>query len=160
MPATGAWSMRKALVVLAGATVVTALVAEMLVGALEEFGHQVGLSEFFLAVVVVAIVGNAAEHGGAIVVARRGKIKLATEIAVSSAAQVAVFVAPAAALLSVLVGTGLPLAFRPVEIVTMAIATIAVSVLVLDGRSKSWKGVALIGVYVAIVGAYWIAGDR
>ena len=91
---------------------------------------------------------------------RRGKIKLATEIAVSSAAQVAVFVAPAAALLSVLVGTGLPLAFRPVEIVTMAIATIAVSVLVLDGRSKSWKGVALIGVYVAVVGAYWIAGDR
>ena len=160
MPATGAWSMRRALVVLGIATVITALVAEMLVGALEEFGHQVGLSEFFLAIVVVAIVGNAAEHGGAIVVARRGKIKLATEIAVSSAAQVAVFVAPAVALLSVLVGPGLPLALRPVEIVTMALATIVVSVLVLDGRSKSWKGLALVGLYVAVVGAYWIAGDR
>jgi Ca2+:H+ antiporter len=160
LPATGAWSMRRAIVVLGIATVATALVAEMLVATLEEFGHQVGLSEFFLAVVVVAIVGNAAEHGGAIVVARRGKIKLATEIAVSSAAQVAVFVAPAAALLSVLVGEGLPLSFRPIELATMGIATAAVAILVLDGRSRSWKGLTLVGVYVLIVAAYWIAGDR
>jgi Ca2+:H+ antiporter len=154
-----AWSMRTAIIVLGGATVVTALVAEMLVGSLEEFGHQVGLSEFFVAIVVVAIVGNAAEHGGAIVVATRGKIKLATEIAVSSAAQVAVFVAPAAALLSAIVGTGLPLAFRPVELATMAIATIVVGLLVMDSRSVKWKGAALVVVYVAIVVAYWMAGD-
>ena len=86
-------------VVLGIATVATAFVAEMLVGSLEEFGDEVGLSDFFVSIVIVAIVGNAAEHGGAIVVATRGKIKLATEIAVSSAAQVALFVAPAAALL-------------------------------------------------------------
>ena len=112
--------MRTALVVLGIATVATAFVSEMLVGSLEAFGESAGLSDFFVAIVIVAIVGNAAEHGGAIVVARRGKIKLATEIAVSSAAQVAVFVAPAAALLSAIVGTGLPLAFRPVELATMA----------------------------------------
>jgi Ca2+:H+ antiporter len=131
----------------------------MLVGSLEEFGHTVGLSDFFVAIVIVAIVGNAAEHGGAIVVARRGKIKLATEIAVSSAAQVAVFVAPAAALLSALVATGLPLTFRPVELVTMATATLVVTLLVADAHSKRWKGAALVSVYLITVGAYWIAGD-
>ena len=78
-----AWSMRTALVVLGVATVATAFVAEIVVGSLEEFGDKVGLSEFFVSIVIVAIVGNAAEHGGAIVVATRGKIKLATEIAVS-----------------------------------------------------------------------------
>ena len=135
--------------------------AEMLVGSLEAFGEAVGLSDFFVAIVIVAIVGNAAEHGGAIVVARRGKIKLATEIAVSSAAQVAVFVAPAAALLSALVGTGLPLAFRPVELATMAVATLVVSLLVLDARSKRWEGRrARRRLRRRVVAAYWIAGDR
>ena len=86
---------------------------------LDEFGHAVGLSEFFVAVVIVAIVGNAAEHGGAIVVAYRGNMKLAAEIAISSSAQVAVFVAPAVALLSWIVGPGLPFTFRPVELATM-----------------------------------------
>ena len=159
-PSLGAWSMRTALVVLGVATVATALVAEMLVGSLEEFGEAAGLSDFFVAVVIVAIVGNAAEHGGAIVVARRGKTKLATEIAVSSAAQVAVFVAPAAALLSVAVGTGLPLAFRPIELAAMAGATLLVGLMVLDGRSQRWKGFALVGVYGLAVAAFWMAGDR
>ena len=154
-----AWSMRTALVVLGIATVATAFVSEMLVGSLEEFGHAVGISDFFVAIVIVAIVGNAAEHGGAIVVARRGKIKLATEIAISSAAQVAVFVAPAAALLSALVGTGLPLAFRPVEVVTMALATAVVAFFVLDARSKRWEGAVLCTTYVAVAAVYWVAGD-
>src|SRR5262249_51126530 len=138
-----AWSMQTALIVLGIATVATAFVSEMLVGSLEAFGEAAGLSDFFVAIVIVAIVGNAAEHGGALVVARRGKIELATEIAVSSAAQVAVFVAPAAALLSALVGTGLPLAFRPVEVATMAIAVVAVSLVIVDARSKRWEGAAL-----------------
>jgi Ca2+:H+ antiporter len=154
-----AWSMRTSLVVLGIATVATAFVSEMLVGSLEAFGEAAGLSDFFVAIVIVAIVGNAAEHGGAIVVARRGKIKLATEIAVSSAAQVAVFVAPAAALVSALVGTGLPLAFRPIELVTMAAATLIVGLMVIDARSHRWEGATLIGCYVAAAAAYWIAGD-
>ena len=77
------------------ATVATALVAEILVGSLEVFAEKAGLSEFFVAAVIVAIVGNAAEHGGAVVVAHRGKIALAAEIALASAAQVAVFLIPA-----------------------------------------------------------------
>jgi Ca2+:H+ antiporter len=159
-PAVGAWSMRFSLVVLAIATVATALVAEALVGSLEEFGHQLGLSDFFVAAVIVAIVGNAAEHGGAIVVARRGKMKLATEIAVSSAAQVAVFVAPAIALLSWAVGPGLPLSFRPIEIATMIFATLVVAAAVYDGRARRWEGYMIAGAYVAVAAAYWLSGDR
>ena len=98
----------------------TAFVSEMLVHSLDHFGQAVGLNEFFIAVVIVAIVGNAAEHGGAVVIARRGNTELATEIAITSSMQVAVFVTPAVCLLSWLVGRGLPLSFRVVEIATMA----------------------------------------
>ena len=76
----------------------------MLVHSLDHFGKAVGLNEFFIAVVIVAIVGNAAEHGGAIVIAHRGNTTLATEIAVTSSMQVALFVTPAVCLLSWLVG--------------------------------------------------------
>ncbi len=92
------WSLRTSLLVLGAATAVTALIAEILVGSIDEFAANVGLSEFFVAAVIVAIVGNAAEHGGAVVVAARGNIKLAAEIALASSAQVAVFLIPAVAL--------------------------------------------------------------
>ena len=95
-----AWSLRLSLLVLGVATLVTALVAEVLVGSLEVFAETVGLSEFFVAAVIVAIVGNAAEHGGAVVIARRGNIKLAAEIALASSAQVAVFLILLVAILS------------------------------------------------------------
>ena len=95
-----AWSFKISLLVLGLATVMTALVAEILVGSIETFAEKAGLSDFFVAAVIVAIVGNAAEHGGAVIVAARGKIKLAAEIALSSSAQVAVFLVPAVALLS------------------------------------------------------------
>ena len=103
---------------LAAATVVTAFVAETLVHTLESFADEVGLSEFFVAAVIVAIVGNAAEHGGAVVVAYRGKLKLAAEIALASSAQVAVFLIPAVALLSWAIDP-LALSFRPVEIAVL-----------------------------------------
>jgi Ca2+:H+ antiporter len=109
---------------------------------------------------VVAIVGNAAEHGGAIVIAHRGNIRLATEIAISSAAQVAVFVAPAVALVSWIVTPALPLSFRPIEIVTMAGSALFVAFVIADGKSKRWEGAMLIGVYAGVVAAYVVAGDR
>ncbi len=94
------WSLRSSLAALGVATLMTALVAEILVGSLQSFALKAGLSDFFVAAVIVAIVGNAAEHGGAVIVAHRGKIKLAAEIALSSSAQVAVFLIPAVTLLS------------------------------------------------------------
>jgi Ca2+:H+ antiporter len=153
------WSLRAALATLALATLVTALVAEILVGSLEVFADQVGLSEFFVAAVIVAIVGNAAEHGGAVVVAFRGKIALAAEIALASAAQVAVFLIPAVALLSWLIDP-LSLSFRPVEIAALAGSVLYAAAVLFGGRSSRGRGVALLGGYGVVVVAFYIAGDR
>jgi Ca2+:H+ antiporter len=157
---TQAWSLPVAIGALVAATILTALVSEIMVHSLEAFSEQVGLSEFFIAAVVVAIVGNAAEHGGAVVIASRGKIKLATEIAIASSAQVAVFVAPAIALLSWVVRPALPLTFRPIEIATMAGAALFVAFVIADGKSRRWEGAMLIGVYVCVAAAYAVTGDR
>jgi Ca2+:H+ antiporter len=146
--------------VLGVATAATALISEILVHSLEGFGDAADLSDFFIAAVIVAIVGNAAEHGGAIVIAHRGNMKLASEIAISSSAQVAVFLVPAIALLSWLVGPGLPLSFRPVEIATIGLAAVFVGFVIRDGRSKRWEGVLLVGLYVLIAVWYGLAGDR
>ena len=153
------WSLRAALLVLGLATVVTALVAEILVGSLEVFGEKAHLSDFFVAAVIVAIVGNAAEHGGAVVVAYRGRIKLAAEIALASSAQVAVFLIPAVALLSWLIEP-LALSFREVEIGALAGSTIFTFLLVVQGRSSRGRGVALITAYVVVAAAFFAAGDR
>ena len=90
--------------------------SEILVHSLDAFAHAVGASEFFIAAVIVAIVGNAAEHGGAIVIAHAGKMKLASEIAISSSAQVALLVTPAVMLLSLFFTHQLPLTFRWEEV--------------------------------------------
>jgi Ca2+:H+ antiporter len=154
-----AWSLRLSLGVLALATVVTAFVAEALVHTLESFADAAGLSDFFVAAVIVAIVGNAAEHGGAVVVAYRGKLKLAAEIALASSAQVAVFLIPAVALLSWLIEP-LALSFRQVEILVLAASVVFTSLLLWGGRSTRARGIALIGAYVAAAAAFYAAGDR
>jgi Ca2+:H+ antiporter len=154
-----AWSLRTALGVLAIATVATALIAEALVGSLETFAHSAGLTEFFVAAVIVAIVGNAAEHGGAVVVAYRGKIKLAAEIALASSAQVAVFLIPAVALLSWAIDP-LALSFRPVEIGVVVLAAAVTAGLLAQGRSSRARGVVLIAAYVLVALAFFLAGER
>ena len=153
------WSLRTSLLVLGGATVVTALIAEILVGSVDQFAEDVGLSEFFVAAVIIAIVGNAAEHGGAVVVAARGNIKLAAEIALASSAQVAVFLIPAVALLSWLIDP-LALSFRPVEIAVLFASTAITAALLADGQSSRAKGIVLIVAYVGAATAFYLAGDR
>ena len=153
------WSLRAGLSALVVATLATAAMSHVLVHSLESFVDQLGLSQFFVAAVIVALVGNATEHGGAVVTARRGNSGLGSEIAVTSATQVAVFVAPIVALLSGLAGKELPLAFRPVEIATMGLAAVAVFLVIFDSRARRWEGFALLGGYAACVVAYWVAGD-
>ena len=153
------WSFRTAMLVLAVATVVTALIAEIVVGSIETFADKAGLSEFFVAAVIVAIVGNAAEHGGAVVVAARGQIKLAAEIALASSAQVAVFLIPAVTLLALLIDP-LALSFRPVEIGALAFGFGITLALLVQGRSSRARGVILIAAYVAVAVAFLLAGDR
>ena len=138
----------------------SALISETLVHTLDGFAHAAGLSQFFIAAVIVAIVGNAAEHGGAIVIAMRGKMRLATEIAISSSAQVALLVAPAVMLLSFVVKPSLPLSFRPIELAGMGVAAAFVALVIRDARSKRWEGFMLIGVYGMFVLWVAVAGDR
>jgi Ca2+:H+ antiporter len=154
-----AWTLRTALLVLGAATVVTALVAEILVSTLEAFADMVGLTDFFVAAVIVAIVGNAAEHGGAVVVARRGKVRLAAEIALASAAQVAVFLIPAVALLSWFIDP-LALGFREVEIAALAFGLLVTAATLWRGQASKARGAVLLVAYAAVVVMFYAAGDR
>jgi Ca2+:H+ antiporter len=154
------WSLPLALGALAVATAATAIVSEILVHSLHSFADAAGFSEFFVAAVIVAIVGNAAEHGGAVVIARRGKIRLATEIAVSSSAQVALLVAPLIALVSWAITPPLPLAFRPVEIGTMGGAAALVALVVWDAKGTRREALTMLALYALVVIGYGFSGDR
>jgi Ca2+:H+ antiporter len=154
-----AWSLGVALGVLGIATVVTAFVAEALVASLGTFAREAGLTEFFVAAVIVAIVGNAAEHGGAVVVAYRGKIKLAAEIALASSAQVAVFLIPAVALIAWAIEP-LALSFRPVEVGVVGASVVISAALLAQGQSSRARGAALVAMYVAAAVAFLLAGER
>jgi Ca2+:H+ antiporter len=153
------WSLRAALVALAVGTALTAFVAEVLVGSLEEFASHAGLTDFFVAAVIVAIVGNAAEHGGAVIVAHRGKLELAVEISLSSAAQVAVFLIPAVALASWALGP-LALSFRPVELGALAASAVAAAAILASGRTSRAHGVLLVAAYVAVAITFLASGNR
>jgi Ca2+:H+ antiporter len=153
------WSLGVSLAVLGAATVVTALIAEILVQSIDTFAQNSGLSDFFVAAVIVAIVGNAAEHGGAVVVAHRGQIRLATEIALASAAQVCVFLIPAVALVAWTLRP-LALSFRPVELTAVALSVALTAALLAQGRSSKWRGAVLVAAYTGFAVAALVAGDR
>jgi Ca2+:H+ antiporter len=159
-PAEGAWTLTRSLVALGIATALTAVVSEILVHSIDAFAHAVGASDFFVAAVIVAIIGNAAEHGGAVVIAHTGKMKLASEIAISSSAQVALLVIPAVMLLSLLFAHALPLTFRWEEVVAMAGAVGLTLAMVSDARSKRWEGGLLVVAYCAIAVGFAFAGNR
>jgi Ca2+:H+ antiporter len=154
-----AWSLPVSVAVLAAATVVTAFVAETLVHSLETFAEELNHTDLLVAAVIVAIVGNAAEHGGAVVVAYAGNIKLAAEIALASSAQVAVFLIPAVALLAWAIEP-LALSFRPVEIAAVGGSAAFAALVLWSGRSSRVRGILLIGAYVAVAGAFLASGDR
>jgi len=159
-PREGTWRLATALVVLAVATAATAWVSEILVHSLHAFATAVGLSEFFISIVVVAIVGNAAEHGGAVVIARKGKMRLASEIAISSSAQVALLVVPVVTLASLLFTHQLGLAFRWSELFAMAGSAVVATAVVWDGRSSRREGAFLVVTYAATVIGFYLGGGR
>jgi Ca2+:H+ antiporter len=154
------WSLPVALGALGAATAATAAISEILVHSLQAFADAANLSQFFIAVVIVAIVGNAAEHGGAVIIARRGKMELASEIAISSSAQVGLLVVPVVALVSFAFSHPLALAFRPVELTAVGASALFVGFVIRDGRSRRWEGALLIAVYAAFVVWFLASGDR
>jgi Ca2+:H+ antiporter len=155
-----AWSLPTSMVVLGIATVFTAFVSEILVHSLAAFSDAAGLSEFFVAAVILAIVGNAAEHGGALVIAHAGDMRLASEIAISSSAQVALLVAPIVMLVSLAFANPLPFSFRWEEIVALAGAVVLAGLTIRDGRTEKREGVMLLLGYVVVVAGFFLAGNR
>jgi len=152
-----AWSLPVALAALGIATAFTAVISEILVHSLEAFARAIGATEFFIAAIVVAVIGNAAEHGGAVVIARAGKMKLASEIAISSSAQVALLVTPVVMLLSLAFSHHLALTFRWEETAAMAGAVALTALFVADGRSKRWEGYVLVTSFLAVAVWFWLA---
>jgi Ca2+:H+ antiporter len=140
---------------LAGATAVTTVQAELLVGALQPALAAFGLTELFVGVIVIATVGNAAEHYAAVAAARRDEMTLAVEIAVGSSAQIALFVAPALVLYSFAIGTPMSLLFNPFEIVAIAMSVFATSMVVADGESNWVEGLLLLALYLILGMAFY-----
>jgi Ca2+:H+ antiporter len=145
------WSQRKAITVLFVATAFVALIAEFLVGAVENARASLGLTEVFVGVIVVAIIGNAAEHSSAILMAMRNKMDLAMGIAVGSSLQIALFVAPVLIFASYAFGTPMNLEFTIPEVVAVVGAIYIVGQISQDGESNWLEGVQLLCLY-AILG--------
>jgi Ca2+:H+ antiporter len=155
----GGWSLRHALVVLGAATVATAFVTETLVGSLEDFARQAHLSEFFVAVVIVAIVGNITEHGSAVLLGARGELRLAAEIGLASASQVAGFLIPVVAILSWAIDP-LALSMRPIELASIGTAVVVVAAALAPPRTSRAAGALLIATYTTLAVAFYFTGNR
>lgn len=145
------WSTRKAVTTLAVAAVLVGIMSELLVGSISAASDSIGLSEFFVGAFVIAIVGNAAEHWVAVMVARKNQMDLATQIAVGSSAQIALFVAPVLVLLSFAVGPGpMPLVFNGYELAAVIAAVFAAMHVSSDGESNWFEGLQLLLLYAVI----------
>ena len=145
------WTVRRSVLMLAGAGVAVGVMSEILVGSITEASESIGLSPFFVGVIVVAIVGNAAEHWVAIYFATRDKMDLAVNIAIGSAAQIALFAAPVLVLLSLFVGDfPMALVFNGFELGAVVLAVLIAQQVVAEGESTWFEGLQLLAVYVVL----------
>jgi Ca2+:H+ antiporter len=136
-------------------TVLTTVQAEILVRALEPAMSRFGFTELFVGVVLVAVIGNAAEHYSAVVAARRDQMTLAVEIAVGSSAQIALFVAPVVVLYSMTTAHPMSLLFNAFEITAIALSVLATVIVVVDGESNWVEGLQLVAVYLILALAFY-----
>jgi len=155
---TWGWSPRTSVLALAIAGVLVGVMSEVLVGSIGEASRSVGLSEFFIGVIVVAIVGNAAEHWVAVLVALKDKMDLSVNIAIGSSAQVALFVAPVLVLVSTFIGPHpLALVFNGFELGAIVLAVLIANYVTQDGESTWFEGLQLLAVYVVFGIAFYYA---
>lgn len=149
------WSVGKSIAVLVVAAGFVGWISEFLVHAVGEAGESMGMSKVFMGVVVVAIVGNAAEHSTAILVAMKGKMDLSLGIAMGSSMQIALFVAPVLVIAGHFMGIPLGLEFTILEVVAVFLSVGAVSLLVLDGRTNWFEGLQLLAIYAILAMAFY-----
>ncbi|HVN56223.1 MAG TPA: calcium/proton exchanger [Anaerolineaceae bacterium] len=150
------WSIRTAVIFLALATVGVVVLSELLVGAVEPVVRQLGLSEFFLGIILIPIIGNVAEHLVAVRVAMRNQMELSVEIAMSSSLQIALFVAPLLVFISLMIGNPLTLIFNLFELLALVAAVLIAALVASDGESNWLEGAALLGVYLILSIAFFL----
>jgi Ca2+:H+ antiporter len=144
-----------AMSLLAIGTVLTTIQAEVLVGAMEPALARFGLTELFVGVIVIALIGNAAEHFSAVTAAHRDEMTLAVEISVGSSAQIALLVAPGLVLYSFAIGHPMSLLFNGFEIAAIALSVLATNIVVMDGESNWVEGLQLLSVYLILALAFY-----
>ncbi len=153
---SGTWSVPKAISLLLLATVGVAVMSEILVHAVEPVSATFGVSQTFLGLILVPVIGNAAEHGTAVIAARRGHTDLALQIALGSSTQVALVIAPVLVFLgAILMVPGMNLVFSPFEVVGLAVAVITSAIITLDGESHWFEGLQLLALYAMLAAAAW-----
>lgn len=152
----GTWSVGKAVAFLAVATIGVVVMSEILVHAVEPVMTQYGVSEVFLGLIIIPIIGNAAEHGTAVLAARKGQTDLAFQIALGSSTQIALLVAPILVFAGAFMGVaGMNLVFPAFEVIGLSVAVIISAIITLDGESHWFEGVQLLALYAMIGAAAW-----
>ena len=155
---TYGWSVKKSIIMLAAAGAAVGLVSEILVGSISEASESIGISEFFVGIIIVAVVGNAAEHWVAVLVAKKDKMDLAVNISIGSAAQIALFVAPILVLVSFVLGPNpMPLVFNGFELGGVLVAVLIANYVTQEGESNWFEGVQLLAVYLVLALAFLYA---
>lgn len=143
-------SLARSIALLAIATVGVVFLSELLVGEIEHVTENLGLSEFFLGIILVPIIGNVAEHLVAVQVAHRNHMELSVEISVSSSLQIALFVAPLLVFISLAMGNPLTLVFNPFELIALGASVLISAFVSLDGESNWLEGAALLAIYIML----------
>jgi Ca2+:H+ antiporter len=151
----GHWSKGKSLTVLLVATALVALISEFLVGSIEETAKHFNLSDIFIGVILVAIIGNAAEHSTAVLMALKNKMNISVSIAVGSSLQIALFVAPVLIFVSYAFKKPMDLLFSPMEIIAIIISVVVLNVVTSDGESNWMEGVQMLAVYIILGMAFY-----
>jgi Ca2+:H+ antiporter len=149
------WSLARSIGTLVGAAVLIAVVAEFLVGAVEAAGAAFGLGDVFMGVVVLALVGNAAENSTAIQMALKNQMDLSLSIAVGSSTQIAIFVAPLLVFAGHWLGTPLGLEFSVLEVAAVMLSVVTMTLLIRDGRTNWFEGLQLLAVYAILAMAFY-----
>ncbi len=152
------WPVKRAAIFLAISAVAVGLMSEILVGSISEASDEIGLSQFFVGVFIVAIVGNAAEHWVAVLVAAKDKMDLAVNIAIGSSAQIALFVAPVLVLLSFVIGPApMALVFNGYELGALLFAVLIANLVTQEGESNWFEGVQLLALYAVLGLVFYFA---
>ena len=149
------WSLKKAIILLVIATVVIGIESEIFVGTVESMTEAMGLSEFFVGIILVPIIGNAAEHSTAVMMALKNKMNVAVEIALGSSLQIILFVTPVLILISLFL-TPMSIIFNTFELVALVFSVLIANRLASDGESNWLEGVQLVAVYIIIAAAFFV----